>query len=438
MGAYIQISDMNVLYLAYYYPPAGGAGTQRTAAMVEHLAVRGYNVTVATSRAAGGVAHVPIDNTLRRTALQPQRVRVLRGGSSVESWLNWLASDEVRVLFDDKYDVVVATMSPFECDHLARLLADRHQARLVLDLRDPWALDGWREYRTYFHWRIDLSRMRRALRAADAVVMNTPEAKKVVARSFPRLDRSRLFVVSNGFDESDFARMPERSSEKSDPFTILHLGTLHWRAAARSIGVRGRMRSVLRCRPEPIIARGRTDQVLSKAAIHLIDSKAVGPAELRMRFVGLGGDSLSPEGESLRQRGVLETLPYLEHAESVRLLRVADALFLPLHGLRHGRRSRIVPGKTYEYLRSGRPILAGLPEGDAKELVLRLGSRVVVVDPLDVMGMASGIQELLSRRWDSPTCRGIDAELGCFERERLAEAFASVLEFAVGGKDCSG
>jgi glycosyltransferase involved in cell wall biosynthesis len=84
---------------------------------------------------------------------------------------------------------------------------------------------------------------------------------------------------------------------------------------------------------------------------------------------------------------------YLPHAESVALLRSADLLFLPMHALPRGERARIVPGKTYEYLAARRPILAAVPEGDARDLVLASGLGDVC-EPNDVDAMV----EILRRR----------------------------------------
>jgi hypothetical protein len=47
---------------------------------------------------------------------------------------------------------------------------------------------------------------------------------------------------------------------------------------------------------------------------------------------------------------------YLSHASSVELIRTADLLFLPMHNLPSGTRSRIVPGKSYEYMAAEREV----------------------------------------------------------------------------------
>jgi len=68
-------------------------------------------------------------------------------------------------------------------------------------------------------------------------------------------------------------------------------------------------------------------------------------------------------------------------------MRSADVLFLPLYSLPPGRRAGIVPHKTYEYIGSRRPILAALPDGDARDLLARSGAAVLCL-PDDTGAMA--------------------------------------------------
>ena len=53
-------------------------------------------------------------------------------------------------------------------------------------------------------------------------------------------------------------------------------------------------------------------------------------------------------------------------------MRSADLLFLPMHDLPPGRRAGLVPYKTYEYLAAERPILAAVPDGDARDILSRV------------------------------------------------------------------
>jgi len=122
---------------------------------------------------------------------------------------------------------------------------------------------------------------------------------------------------------------------------------------------------------------------------------------------------------------------YLPHDQSVALLRSADLLFLPMHDLPPGERARIVPGKTYEYMAARRPILAAVPEGDARDFV-RASGLGHVCGPADRDGMLAILEARLrafrAREPDPPVDERF---LARFERGALAAQLAEVLEAAL-------
>jgi glycosyltransferase involved in cell wall biosynthesis len=133
---------------------------------------------------------------------------------------------------------------------------------------------------------------------------------------------------------------------------------------------------------------------------------------------------------------VVEVLGYLSHAKTVALMRTADLLFLPMQNLPVGVRATIVPGKTYEYLASGRPILAAVPDGDARDLLAEAGS-AYLCRPDDVEAMQRIVVDQVAR-WASGThAPEPDPQVvERYERRRLTAHLASVLD-AVSADDAS-
>jgi glycosyltransferase involved in cell wall biosynthesis len=106
---------------------------------------------------------------------------------------------------------------------------------------------------------------------------------------------------------------------------------------------------------------------------------------------------LSPLDREIAERSpVTKLLGYRAHSETVGLLRTAELLFLPMHELPPGRRARIVPGKTYEYLAAGPPILAAVPDGDARDILAAAGN-ALLCRPGDVDAIAAAIRSELAR-----------------------------------------
>ena len=77
--------------------------------------------------------------------------------------------------------------------------------------------------------------------------------------------------------------------------------------------------------------------------------------------------------------------------ETVRLLRGADLLFLPMHNVPAGVRAGLIPYKTFDYLGAQRPVLAAVPDGDVRDMLSPLPN-VTVVRPDDVDAMTAALR----------------------------------------------
>jgi glycosyltransferase involved in cell wall biosynthesis len=433
-----------VLVLAYYFPPQGGAGVQRTLKFVQYLPQFGHDTIVVTGPEAAGAEWAPADESLRAEVPAGTRVVRARGPeprrrkgwpARAARWLRlrppfsrwWVeAALEAgrRAATDVDVDVVYASMSPFETAEAAARLARELGKPWVADLRDPWALDDWLVYPTRLHRRLELRRMRAALGPADAVIMNTPEATAQVRRSVPELARKPVYTIPNGFDAADFdGALPPRGDRA---LRIVHAGFVH----VREEGHRRTMlvRQLLGGAVKGLDAGTRSHVYLLQAVQQVFARRP----ELRDRVeVHLAGilseaDRRVPGFELVTAHG------YLPHDRTVELLRSADLLFLPMHDLPEGRRARIVPGKTYEYLATRRPILAAVPDGDVRDLLAAAGN-ATVVRPKDVDGMARAIEQHADR-----AAQGLPPEapseelLSTYERRALTARLAEVLSSLAG------
>lgn len=387
---------MHVLLLAHYFPPDGGPGAQRPISFARHLPGLGARCTVLTrSPPARRGPFDPADP--ETTAALEREVTIVRARPGAEDWPalhEALVEAGSAAIARERPDLVLATMSPFALWRVAAELGERHRLPVVFDLRDPWALDGVLDYRTWWRWRRAFVEMRTALRLADGVIANTADSRAAIQRAIGIADE-RIVVVTNGWDRDDFAA-PEPTVEPGEHLTLLHAGSFlcdelyaHERPLRRAFGW-------LRHRPEPIDPSGRTPLHLLRAFAELRRSGHPAGHALRLRVVGNLDDAL---WRCTAESGVADMVVldgYRSHAETVAAMRRADALFLTLHGLAPGRRARIVPGKTYEYLRSGRPMLACLPPGDAEDLV-RTAPRAWLAAPTDAGAIARQLVDLYAQ-----------------------------------------
>jgi hypothetical protein len=368
-----------VAFLSYYFPPIGGAGAQRPARFVRYLRDSGWDPVVVTGPGPAEDRWTPRDDALQADLPADLEVRRVAGPEPGQSegwatrrerwlgqsspWARWWIDGAVAsgAALDD-VDLVYAWMSPFESAVAAARLGGLLRAPWVADLGDPWALDEMMVYPTRWHRRRELRRMRRDLSSAAAVVMSTPEAVARVRRWIPELRQTEVVAIPNGYDGADFEPPVEPRSD--GVFRIVHTGYLHTELGLRQRHRPG-LKRLLGTTLDGVDFLTRSHVFLLRAVEKVAQDTDV-PIE-----VHLAGVVSAVDREQAEAYPFVRMPGYLDHDRTLELLRTADLLFLPMHDLPRGTRAGIVPGKTYEYLGSGRPILAAVPDGDARDLLER-------------------------------------------------------------------
>lgn len=403
---------------------------QRTVKFVKHLGQLGYAATVVTGPERADIHWAPPDPALGDEV--PSEVRVLRADDSqpppgrtrmqrllrlpaqLETWWRLEAARLGRTVLED-VDLVYASMSPFGTAAVAETLACESARPWIADLRDPWALDEWTVYPTALHKVLERRTMRRELRGAAAIVANTPEAARVLAGQFPELGSSRLVTIPNGWDREDFdGGVPARGDDR---FRIVYTGYTHVDAGRRHHSRRP-FRTLLggAVRGLDVLARSHVFLLEALERLEQLDPDLAGRVEVHL--AGAASPSAEPQSSHVVHHG------YLPHRAAVRLMRSADALFLPMHDLPRGVRSRTVPGKTYEYLAAGRPIVAALPDGDARDLLEGLPN-VWLCRPRDIDAIATALREIGRAGSVPPPAPEV---LERFERRQLAVRLAALFD----------
>jgi len=376
---------LRLLVITYYWPPSGGAGVQRCLKFVKHLGAFGVEPTVITVDPAQATYPVRDESLLAEV---PPGVRVIRTRTSepFESYKKltgravpyggfanegkpglvqkvlrfvrgnlfipdprrgWnrhaLAAVEQLLAAGEQFDAVLTSSPPHSTQLIGLELKKRHGLRWLADMRDPWTDIYY--YKDLHHtplaaW-LDARYERQVLTQADAVLVTSPETKRIFLGKLPELPADKFHVLPNGYDESDF-RLP--SEPPTDCLRITHTGTI-----TETYHIDQLLRAVAAC-----------------AARHP-------KVPLRLRFVGQVSQVLRQQIAEAGLAGLTEFIPFVPHDESVSYLLRSSALLMAIPDVVPN--FGILPGKVFEYLATNKPILCVGPTGsDADNLLQECGA----------------------------------------------------------------
>jgi len=407
-----------VLMVAFHYPPEGAAsGVLRALKFSKFLPANGYAPHVLTLRESayairddGLLADVPPEVVIHRTRGfdVPRRVAILgrypEFTAIPDRYLSWLPFGVVRGLsVVRRHGIrVLYSTSPIPTAHLiAAWIKRKTGLPWVADFRDPWIEEGIHPRPGSMRLRIERPLERWVVSMADRVVATTPRLREELLSRHPDLNTDRIRVVYNGYDEDDFATgIPEVPPERSR-FEILHAGL--------------------------VTPDFRDPFPLLRTVAELVEEGALPRDRTRVTLLG-GGPYLESESfrtglSALHLDGVVEIAGRVSHEEALRRL-ARSAVLLLLQASEDTR--ALIPAKAFEYLRTGRPILALTLAGDTADL-LRGMQECHVVDPSDSGALRTSVLALYDawRRGDGVASVTRPAQR--YERRQLTAQLAEIL-----------
>ena len=392
-----------VLVITYYWPPVGGSGVQRWVKFAKYLPSEGWQPVIYTpsNPDLGSVdesllSDIPSEaEIIKRRIFEPYGIyRKLTGskgqikveanpvgggkGSFLKRLSMWVRGNlfmpDPRCLwigpsirFLKKYlkehpvDIIVSTGPPQSMHLIARKVSLATGIPWVADFRDPWTkifyfkhlMLGKRAERK--HHELE----QRVLDDATAVIAVSP----MVQADFAAMTKTPVYLVTNGYDESDYAEavVPEKG------FNVVHTGLL--------------------------TAEGNPVELWK-----ILGDKCREDADFAASFrLTLAGKTDETVLESIRKAGLgnyLTDLGYIDHNKAVMQQRKASVLILPIR--EEPETKAILPGKLFEYLAARRPVLGvGTGEGAMAEVLKETGAGQIF-DWNDRAGISDYVEHLWS------------------------------------------
>ena len=350
---------------AYHYPPHTEIGAARPYRFARHLRHAGWDVQVVTSSADLRRVDDHRAIELEHSTEQPHPIRVptsVAPGPQRRSRVLQLF-EKFILPYEDRLgwlphalhagrgamtagSVIISTHPPV-VTHIAALILKLRTGRpWIADFRDPlWGNPSRVALRaTWFDPLIE----RAVILCADAVIANTDGSAALLRARYPRRAHA-ITTIHNGFDPEDVI-VPVPSPARAMR-TLSHVGTLY---GARSPALV--LNSLAR-----LVRAGRVDD---------------GAWQFRQIGRAVPGimPPLAPGG------GVYRSPRHLPQSAARQEMLAADVLLLL--DLSDHNPGLQVPAKLYEYVRTGRPIVALTPPGSATRQVLAIAAvQHVCIDP---------------------------------------------------------
>lgn len=454
-----------LLLIAYQFPPVGGAGVQRVAKFAKYLPHHGWDVSVLTVENpsvpltdASLLREISPDTVIRyaktwepsyavKSALASGRQGPTTGSTSTPVtgrtrpapslwtssksfvkrtaaavlqpdpqilWVPNAIAAGRRLLSEMSHDAIVASGPPFSSFLAAESLARVSGLPLILDYRDEWTISNryWENKSNGFFARwVSRHLQARVLRRAGRILATTERSADALREEVQRAGgKATVDCLWNGFDPEDLEQALSTTrcvadSRSAGLFRLSHIGTL-WRLTSA----------------RPLLAA--------------IEQASTQRPELAARFeLELLGRATDAEREVVHQ---FRRLPisllqsdYVEHSAAVRAMVDSDELCVLLSDVPEA--ERVMPAKCFEYLATGKPVLAIAPDGEMRRLLAKQPG-VSVFAPTDIEGISRHLIKRLeqtSTSADQPLARGRPVthlrDLAAFDRRSQAGRLAELL-----------
>lgn len=358
-----------VLIITYYWPPAGGPGVQRWLNFVKYLPKQKVHpIVYIPSNPSYPIIDSEINNEL------PKGIDIISQPIfEPYSWANKLSSSDAKTIskgiipeqkkqdwkqklllwvrgnlfipdarkfwikpsvkFLEEYiktnqiETIITTGPPHSVHLIGLQLKQKLDLRWIADFRDPWTTIG-------YHKKLKLSRWAKkkhqnlelkVLKKADDLITTSWGTKK----EFEAKTKTPITVITNGFEAKN---LPEVTLDKE--FSLSHIGSL---------------------------LSERNPLNLWKVLSELINENNDFSNDFCLNLAGVVSENIV---HSIHEYGLekhLNLLGYISHNEALQLQRKSQILLLI--EINSEITKAIIPGKLFEYLQSGRPILGIGPKG---------------------------------------------------------------------------
>ena len=376
-----------VLVIAYYFPPMGLSGVQRTLKFIKFMKNYNWEPTVLT---AGATAYYAHDYSLLEEA-ERAKIRIVRvGGKDINSRMAYkgtvkMPSEIIRkflsrlsatffvpdnkkswckkalikaqeLLTKEKFDLIFVSGPPFSSFIMASRLKSEFNLPLLIDYRDLWFGNQFAFYPTPLHSYLHKTKEYAVLKAADKITVTNRKIKEKLLLFYKFLTFEDIFILPHGFDPEDFKDLPIDKKIKTK-MILTYIG---------------------------IFYEFITPKYFLKAFKKLTIERPEIASKIELHFVGLFRKENEKIVRNLKLQEFVKLHGYLNHKEALVKAVSSDVLWMMVGRGRNA--DTVSSGKIYEYFGTRKPILGCVADGAIKNSLIEYKASFIV-EPDDIEGI---------------------------------------------------
>ncbi len=358
-----------LLIITYYWPPAGGPGVQRWLKFVKYLPDFGVQSIVyipenptypiidealinEVSEKAIILKHKIFEPYQFASMFSKNKTKKISSGiipnQKKQSFLDkvflWIRGNffipDARVFwvkpsvrFLEKYileneiDTIVTSGPPHSLHLIGLELKQKFGVKWFADFRDPWTTIGYHKSLRLSNYAVKKHKAleHQVLNTADTIIVTS----KTTKTKFQAITNRPIAVITNGYDTENGVK--EALDSK---FTLAHIGSF---------------------------LSERNPKILWESLVELINELPDFKTHLEIKLIGAVSQEVLETITQFELKSYLNNLGYVSHSEAIAHQRKSQVLLLI--EINSDDTKSIIPGKLFEYMVSGRPIVAIGPNG---------------------------------------------------------------------------
>lgn len=378
-----------VLVIAYYFPPLGWSGVQRTLKFAKYLRDFDWEPIVVT---VGKTKFSILDESLEDEL--PKDINIIRIDDIVlkdvtdvmkrqmkgyiEASMNFISDENLKQLYEEeiekifselrdlllipdgnaiwannviktirnkidfnKIDVVYTTSGPYSAHIIGEHIKREYSIPWIADFRDQWINNPYIDNdKNSLRYKIEKNMEKSVVLNCDRLITTTPIITENYITTY-KIEKNKVITITNGYDEEDFKNI--KSKKQNNKFTIVHNGSFYLK---------------------------RNPYTVARVIKKLVENDIIDEKKIEIILNGNNDYNIINKFKEImgKYSYIITINGYLSHEES--LIKSNDADILLLICGEEESSKQVYTGKVFEYLRLRKPVLSISPKGSLVEKLL--------------------------------------------------------------------